>query len=433
MFSICLNKLEDHINQHGAFLESFDSVIVNCHNAVINLTENGFIGKAQFACMESFNEWINICKDLYKRMYYEYEVLRAAYEEAVKIKKMHQQMPLSLGGSTECTKTNIGYLSLGDTCLSSQATSVDSKELARLQQILTSIESNLSDMYYSDGGASDECSRLRAMCRDESFKLNDFASAFDAYSLRVQELDSSLASKLAYSVDSNFSIMKGLEKVLDITSAESYGFSYGAVKTSAFLRDSFNVSGTAIVEGDYLRISGYKRGQGLNSIYLYDNLDDYPKAKALYKAGRLEKASSIAGKVNKIATSLTVVVGAGEAIYKGANEYGRNPYLPKEKRNSDAIVEGMDSAVETTVAFASASIGAKAGAAVGATFGGVGAIPGAAIGAGVGLFSGWVASSYINHKIITDDVKEDYKNWRYEQVTLNANDYYKWSPNYEKD
>lgn len=38
-----------------------------------------------------------------------------------------------------------------------------------------------------------------------------------------------------------------------------------------------------------------------------------------------------------------------------------------------------------------------------------------------------------NYGIITDDVKEDYKNWRYKQVTLNANDYYKWSPNYEKD
>ena len=435
MFSICLNKLEEHIIQYGSFLKSFDSVIVNCHNAVINLTENGFIGKSQFACMESFNVWINTCKDLYKRMYYEYEVLRAAYEQAVQIKTMYHQLPQSLGGSAEGTNPSFGYLSLGDDNLSSQATSVGCNELARLQHIITSIENNLSDMYFNDGGVSGDCCKLKIMCRDEGFKLNDFAKAYDLYSRKVKDLDANLASRLVYAVDSNFSLIKGLEKILDITSAVSYGISLGAIKSSQSLKEFYNVSGIAVVDGKYLRISGHKQGQGLGNKYIFDNLKNYPKANALYNAGRLEKASTIAGKVNKVATGLTVAIGAGSAIYEGINEYGRNPYLPDDKRNSDAIAEGLDSAVETTVAFTtttlSAKTGATIGAAVGSSAGVVGALPGAVVGAGIGLVAGWFGSYIINEKAITDDALEGYKEWRYDQVTSNANDYYKWSPNYE--
>lgn len=381
MFKIDISALKA---MHDTVLETKEArktLHDTSHNAVIELSESGFVGKAQYASMESFLVWIQSFTDLSDALQNFEVVLETTREAANSLCKLRDELPAFVGAASSAHQCDSGELILGSG-YESVRNNADNLLDIDYEALESAFDSAKGAAEKTSGGNIQELlGKLHADLLVQKGQLSSFKNAYQSLAENIVEFDSATASALAAIMTSDFDALEAALDALFFMGKNSdhlLNMGAGLSWASGGFADPKNINLELDLDKGMVKVSGYKRGDGLAPRYKLSSVTKNPQLSKLvaFKA------------LSKLAVAATLVVGAVDMLYSYKSEYNRNPYLPASVRYARANAAKNLSIGKTVVtAGASAVLGAAfAGAAFGTAFGPAGMIVGALAGIVVGVF-----------------------------------------------
>jgi hypothetical protein len=409
MLKLNLSVLNALMQGAGSAIDSLSTNRDACHNAVMNLTQDGFTGVAQVACLESFNAWINQYDVNADGLTGLYIVCEQALVSANTIRRQCENLAGTIGAPGHSAPENTGEIALGD-----DFSSVGLGIRSILDIELPALEGDLT-LAIGEAGFVSGAGTIGGLLADlheelltQSSKLQSLVLAWDGLVSSALAFEDGVTNAFNAVKDGDSEQLEQAFNFLSQNAGDLLTAAAGAAWNASGVVNPDNIN--VRYEGGYVRMSGYTGADSLGPRYRLLN--------AL--SGRPGKV--IAFKGLKMAGSAVGVVMAGVNIYNDCTgEYDRNPYLPESVK-----VMRATAAAEFSVIKNGATVGAgiAIGAAIGVWAGPAGIIAGAIIGAGVGWIIDRASESDIdgNGKSLTDD----YIDARYEamkQISYTQPDY----------
>ncbi|MDR0499750.1 MAG: hypothetical protein LBG97_00675 [Coriobacteriales bacterium] len=201
-------------------------VRVNCDNAVRRLITNDFVGEAQIAFLEAFNDWINSF-DLIMIYLEELEkVAITALADANKIQKKCDDLPTVVGGAKTTTAEDTGVIFLAD-----DFGIVKTKIQYMLDNEISSIKTNLTNSdnkLHSVSGASEIQSKIsdtQTAVRNFKSTLLALGTDFITIAKKINRFEETVIS----SSESLLNDMPEIEAKAAAMAAHAFGFDEGTL------------------------------------------------------------------------------------------------------------------------------------------------------------------------------------------------------------
>lgn len=408
MFKLDIAALETAEKAFEAELEILFRELENCDSAIFSVVNEDFVGKAQVASLERYNDWVNNQDAVATLIDGCWTTCNTARIAANKIMKKCDELPAAISSFSMTTAENTGTLLLNDTYyrVSSKAQEIVDVDLDALRSNVAVCRLELgstSGLWEVDSALS--C--LSSSIDEAEEKLSKFNTKYveivDDVCRFESEISQALVSIAEGDIEGHRNRLAGLlatEAVAVGLAATEAGQLRGRGTWSNPANANFNTVPSGRASGAFSHISRTVRGAYV------------PKHTHFASLARNRQIASFilfktAGVVGKALPVVTTVIGLAEMTTQTVGEYNRNPYLPERLRGARTQATLEASAISVGSAVGSAAIG---GAATGIIGGPIGIVVGAVIGTGFGMGAAFLLDYDGDGN--GEPLTQDYIDWR---------------------